>query len=287
MKLTLPAIILASLSLISCGGGDEGGAATTGYTGLRTAASVTATNKDSIAVAATAGAAQAVADSAAASALPLSASPLASFGEGFSARLQNKLTAANRTANQPVNGVCSSGIVDLTQNQDGTLVSLIFSNCVVIDGNGEIVNGTVVITTTDPQNFTDLTVQFVNFSVLYLGETYAIDATIVCGSFSCNWSSDFIGPDGRIYRAENIEVISLGGDSFSVSAIVYDPDNGFVQIDGNIVYSGCAGGVPSAGTLSFIGAGASTGSVTFNGCDEFVVTVGGVGTTYLWVDFLS
>lgn len=285
IKIMIPVVLLSSLSLISCGGGSDGGSAgPTGYTGTTTQASVTTANKNSLAISATAGAGQAVAENAAQDAV-FRPAPVTAFVLGFSNQVYTHLTTANRTANQLVDGVCLPGTVDVTSNQDGSLITLIFSNCTVIGGNGESVNGTVFVTS-DPQNIDNFTMRFVNVSVLYLGESYSINMTIACNSLGCTWSSDFAGPDGRIYRTENAVVSSFGANSFNVNATVYDPDNGSIAISGTVTYGSCAGGVPASGSITFTGASATSGSVVFNSCDSFTVTVEGVPTVYFWADFL-
>lgn len=285
IKFMLPGILLSGLLLVACGGGGGGTAAVTGYTGPTTQASISADNQASLAVAATAGASQAIAENAAQDAV-FRPAPVTAFVLSFSQQIYTQLTTANRTANQPVDNVCLlGGSLDVTSNQDETQITMIFTNCTVIGGNGEVVNGTVFVTS-DPQNINNFSIRFVNVRVQYLGESYTINMTISCNSLGCTWSSDFTGPDGRIYRTENAVVSSFGANTFNINATVYDPDNGSIAISGTVTYGGCAGGVPSSGSLTLTGSSTTSGSVTFNSCESFTVTVDGDPTVYLWADYL-
>jgi len=285
LKIIFPLIILSSFSLISCGGGgggdDDSSSGGTTYSGITTEATVDADNADNLAIAATGGTGSAIASDAAPR-----PSPVMSFLLDHSSQLAKSASIANRTANEPIPNVCNPGSADITYNSDFTEFVIIYDDCTLSNVTETIIaDGRVEFT-----EFTDGSTLFryINFTVTYNGETYTLNQTIECdASYNCNFYSDYTGPDGRTYRVEGATVSSTGTDSYSVSATVYDPDYGYITINANVTYGGCAGGVPISGSITYTGASGSSGSVTFNDCDSFTVDDGTTATTYYWADILS
>ncbi len=280
-KMSLPVVIFSSVLLISCGGGSSGGGGTgVTYGGATSEAKVDTSNADKLAVAAAGGASEAVASDNAPIPRP---SPAASSLLDLSSKTLRSLFLANRTANTPVANVCSSGSVDATNNADNSQMTFTYNNC-TMTGSGIVVNGTAVFTQNSDGSFI---LRYNNFTMVYMGETYNLNTTIECdASYNCSYLSDFSGLDGRTYRVDVDSVYSTGSSSYSINATVYDPDYGYVVINADVTYGSCTGGVPSSGSITYTGSGGSTGSVEFNSCDSFTVTVEGVGTTYSWSDYL-
>ncbi len=284
LKILLPLIILSSVSLISCGGGGgsgSGGSGGVSYSGNTSQATVDSDNADDLAVAATGGASSAIASNAA----PRQ-SPAMSFLLEHSSQLAKSISLANRTANEPVEGVCDSGSADITYNSDYTEFTIVYDQCAITYGSDTtIADGRVEFT-----EFSDGSTLFryINFTVTYNDETYTINQTVECDAqYNCSFYSDYSGPDGRTYRVEGATVTSTGSTSYSVTATVYDPDYGYITIDANVTYGGCTGGVPSSGSITYTGSGGSSATVTFNDCDSFTVDDGTTSTTYFWADILS
>lgn len=279
----LPVALITSLSLISCGGGGGGDDSDQGitYAGLKTEATVTVDNADDLAIAATGGASQAIAsDNAPAS---IKSSPEIAVLLDLSSKLTRFMSSSHRTANQPVPDVCSSGSADFTSSSDGSSATMTFNNCVLIGGEGAVVDGVAKINIGSDGSFS---VRYINFTMTYLGETYTLNMTISCDSaINCTWLSDYTGPDGRTYRVEGATV-SGSGSSFTVTATVFDPDFGFITITGSVNYGSCPGGVPISGSITYSGSGSSSGSVTFNDCFSFTVDDGSTTVDYFWVDIL-
>jgi len=294
-KIVAPIIIVSSLVLASCGGsGGSGSSADEGitYTGSKSPASVDAGNAEALAIAATGGSNQAIAADTA-----NGANPFSPKGSETNPNLVSKLIeqleiiAATRSRiAQQLLPICDpGGMADLDQNTDGTQGTIVFTNCTITGGNGEVVNGTVTFNATiSGTTLTSLDMWFTDFSVTYQGETHAIDLTVLCAGspLVCDLFSDFVGLDGRIYRVEITIVTNTAGASYDVDATVYDPAHGYFTVDASVNFNNCPGGVPETGTLIITGDAATTASVVFNDCDSFTVTHLGVPTVYLWTNIL-
>ena len=196
---------------------------------------------------------------------------------------------SKRVANQPIAGLCDSGSADLVQNNDGTQGTIIFSDCLVTDGNGEVLSGAVIFSgTVSGSTVTSLSIQFINFVVTQAGQTQTVNMTITCDGnpLTCNFYSDFVGLDGRIYRVQVTSVTNLSGTSFVAVATVFDPEHGSSTINASLNYNNCPGNVPVSGTITITGAAVTTATVVYNDCDSFNVTHMGISTNYLWADIL-
>lgn len=282
LKIAIPAV-LACFSLISCGGGG-GGSDDDGltYSGNTSEAEVDSTNADKLAIAATGGSSQAIASEAAQDNSPLRSSPIHAKILDHSSHMAKMLSSSNRTANQIIDpNPCTSGNIDVTSNSSGSSAEITYNNCVLDDITA---NGRVTYSQNSDGSFT---FSYINFTVTYLGETHTLNMTAQCdSSYNCTYLTDYEGPDGRTYRVEGATVSSTGSTSYTVSATVYDPDHGYITINANVTYGSCTGGVPESGSITYTGSAGSSGSVVFNSCESFTVTVDGVGTEYFWDEIL-
>jgi hypothetical protein len=100
----------------------------------------------------------------------------------------------------------------------------------------------------------------------------------------CSSSSDFLGIDGRTYRATEIDVTDDGNSIYSASGRIYDPYNGYIDVTTEVPFStDCADGRPGSGRLGFTGADQSSGYIEFVSCTEYVVaTSDGTSNSYTW-----
>lgn len=293
-KIAAPIIIASSLVLASCGGGGSDSSADQDiiYTGSKSPASIDAGNAEDLAIAATGGSNQAIAADTANSAYTISPR-----GSETNSNLVSKLVeqleiitaTRSRIAQQPLPICEPGGSADLDQNNDGTQGTIVFTNCMITGGNGEVVNGTVTFNATiSGTTLISLNMRFINFRVTYQGETHAINMTVSCGGspLVCDLFSDFVGLDGRIYRVEITVVTNTAAASYDVDATVYDPVHGYITVDASVNFNNCPGGVPETGTLTITGDTATTANVVFNDCDSLTVTHMGVPTDYLWANIL-
>jgi hypothetical protein len=273
--------LLLMFGIAACGGGggtdDDNG----GYTGSTDPADISTNNADELALAATSGTATAIAQNAAPSGGFTSVSrQLVVLG------LTSRNRSANRTANEPIAGVCESGTADFTANDDYTDIVIIYSDCVISDYNGSyIVDGRFEMHEAPDGSFS---MAYQNFRITYAGETYYLNMSVQCDAeYNCTWSSEGEGIDGRTYRVEGASVTTTGSNSYSVSATVYDPDYGYFEVQSNVTYGSCSYGVPSSGTITVTDGNGDTMLIVFNDCDSFTVTVDGVSTTYTWAELLA
>ena len=205
-KIVAPIIIVSSLVLASCGGSSSDSDADEGiiYTGLKSPATVGAGNAEALAIASTGGANQAIAADTANNANPISPRGSAAnlnLVSMIAGQLELMAATESRTAQQPL-PICDTGSADLDQNNDGTEGTILFTNCLVTGGNGEVVNGTVeFIGTISGSTITSLNIRFINFKVTYLGETQTVNMTISCSGapLICNLFSDYVGVDGSSF----------------------------------------------------------------------------------------
>ena len=295
-----PIIILASVTLISCGGG---GGSNEGlvYSGSKDSATVDSTNAKKLAIAATGGASQSIAADAAQESNPfLRSSGSASNSTIISTiaeHIKLSLTSGNRTVNAPL-GICSSGSADqnTTSNSSTEIAgNIVFSRCELIGVTGVELNGRVDFSATIKTSndgfvsISSLTMQFVKFRVTINGESETINMSLTCSGepLVCNLSSDYVGLDGRIYRVEDLTV-SFNDSTliYTIDATVFDPDHGFIAINASLAYGSCVGGVPVSGSIVITGGGGSSSTVVFNNCDSFTVTFMLADTEYFWADIL-
>lgn len=164
---------------------------------------------------------------------------------------------------------CSSGTAtsnDINSSSGPVTLNITFSNCVILDGNGETVNGKVNVHIDDVSNFNSgFTATYSNFTVTDpVNGTTTINATIVCdGNFSCTYSSDFVGSDRATHRISNFNVSGAASTGYSGSATFYHSSYGEASITFSGITYGACGAQPDGGNISFSSAG-SSGTINFN-----------------------
>jgi hypothetical protein len=101
---------------------------------------------------------------------------------------------------------------------------------------------------------------------------------------NCNFFSDQVGYDGRVYRVSDAYVTDEGSSAYTAAGRIYDPVHGYVDVNTEIPFTlDCPNDRPGAGRLSFTGADQTAGTIEFISCDEYVVTTdNGTSNTYSW-----
>ena len=274
----LASIFSASLLLSACSSGSDSAAKE---------ADITADNAKDLAVAATESTKQAVASEAAPSSSFL---PKTSGGQFDTKAFSNKIAQQVQTASNFSDICINGGLVD-NFNYSTNNGSITFNNCDV--GSGTIINGTLTVTSNIGSNSGTISIQYNNFTITYNGITETIDFSMDCtynnqGDSSCTTSSTAMGIDGRTYTVKNIDVSGDDMSGYNMTAEVVDPDYGTISVNANAVKFDCAAGTPSSGSITF-SAGGKTGTVTFDSCSSFTVTIddGAVSTTYNWADITA
>lgn len=159
-----------------------------------------------------------------------------------------------------------------------------FTDCVYSYGGYTVTyNGTITYTATS----TLFSLSYNNFSV---SSNYGYSESI-SGSYSCTIS-------GTTYDCSYSSSVSYGSVTYSVGSATLTGDlaTGYSfsytmssSTYGTITVSttsavtfNCGNNIPDSGTISFSGANGSSGTITFNDCSSFTVTVDGVSDIYYW-----
>ena len=139
-------------------------------------------------------------------------------------------------------------------------------------------------------NESNFTITYNNLTITGFGVTETVNATVSCStsgsSFSCTTNTSITGIDGRKYAVSNISVSGSEFSGYDVSATVVDPTHGSISITATAVKFDCTGstaGRPSSGTIAFTSSG-RTGTVTFDSCNSYTVTLDGVADFYNWIN---
>lgn len=301
-------VLLFALALTACGGGgggggggndDGGGDGGTTYSGSTSEATVDDTNTDDIGRASAEGTLASLRQEQAQDASPLATDTMSEEAMAdvhMDVIREARVTGLNRTvgsqATSTVSGDCGgSAAVDSTSNSDGSVVtgSVVYSDYCVSDGTDSVIfNGTVDyrIETDSSGALTYYRFSYDNFRFTSNGDTQSLTATVECtfssSTVSCTTSSDFVGSDGRTYRTTDYTVSGDASSGYDVSARVYDPDHGYVEIAATNI-TVCANGNIGTGTITVTDStGTNIMTVTFTSCSEYTVTYNGVTDTYTW-----
>jgi len=160
--------------------------------------------------------------------------------------------------------------------------TIIFDNCDT--GEGFVISGSVTFSGSE----NSFTLTYTNLTYTGFGLSETLNATITCNtanqSFSCSTSTSITGIDGRTYGVSSVSVTGNDTSGYNVSATVVDPTHGTITVNATSVTFDCTSpniGRPGSGSITFSSNGKS-GSVTFDSCSSYTVTVDGVGNTYTW-----
>ena len=138
-----------------------------------------------------------------------------------------------------------------------------------------------------------ITIRYINFTVTMDGRTETLNFTMTCDFSSvngCSYVSDYVGSDGKTYRMENFSVTGSDSTGYNVSATFYHPDYGSVDITTTtpILFNCAPNPQPGSGSLTFMGANGTSGSITFDSCTSYTycyddgVVASAVCNTGMW-----
>ena len=302
-----PLCVCAVFSFSGCGGSDSGSSGVASYSGSQVQASLSTDNSEALSRGATEGAINAT-----------SGSGLSSMPGGFSSSSSYEYagTIVKELLVDALADITGSSAVSAYQEEQPCIVSgsiliaaddslanetnedfpesgsmtMDFRDCKQDDTT--TVNGIATTTFTGGGSFTTV---YQDFTIAYAGlggeqvvetiENLAITCTEVTGTFDCSVQADFVGVNGLTYRISDVS--ASGSDSFgwSVSANVYHPDYGYVEIDTTTaLVLDCPTRVPSSGALTISGTNGDSASITYLDCSTFQVCLlgGSVCNTYNW-----
>jgi len=290
-----PSAWLGSLFLLgaltACGGGSSGGDGdATEYKGKTTAAAVSESNKEDLAVAASQGSSAAISQGDTSS-LPTSvvvAGGLSKENRELVQRISQGIAESAAQgmdlavgAKVDIAGDCGGKAV-FESNASGTNFSINYRDyCIAGGGDNVVFNG--VFDYEEKGDFSFY--RYRNFVVRSNGETQRIDnLTIKCstsGGFGidCEVISDFAGTNGRTYRISNASFSGSKDSGYNVEARVFDGNHGYIDITATGLVP-CNSGGFSSGSIDVTD---STGDVVlevvFVSCSEMTVTFGGNSET--------
>ncbi len=273
-----------AIVLTGCGGSSGGGSSTTTYSGVTSAATIDDSSAETLGTTATEAMSEAITNDSANDGNPF-AFAASVTNSANSTSLSSIVTEIARKAasqmvplNLPVGltltsaelgpGFCG-GSISIPDNFAGateaTLLngSIVFNNlCFDGGADGQItMNGKITFTETAAL----LTISYVNFTVVFNGQTQTINATISCstGSFSCTFSSDYVGADGKVYRVSDFVVGGNATGGYTISATFFHPDLGSVTVQTTTSITFSSNGNPNGGVL-LLTSGSATATITFN-----------------------
>ena len=118
-------------------------------------------------------------------------------------------------------------------------------------------------------NFSQYVMQY-DYTLTYGDESYRYQGTRRCDSNGCSEQTEYVGTNGRRYRSQDVSV-QYDGSGYSVSAVVYDGDRGYVRYEAdNLVL--CDSGIGfTSGTITVSDNSGAVVSVVFDGCTSYTV----------------
>lgn len=142
-----------------------------------------------------------------------------------------------------------------------------------------VIDGRIVYSVSD-----DLLVyEYQNVTVTHGDTTETINMEMRCdlsNGYDCTYSSNLDGSDGRTYRTTSSEVTGNSSSGYDVSARVYDPDHGYIDIQASGI-TVCDNGGIGSGTISVTdSSGDAVLTIEFSSCDSMTVTYNGNAQTY-------
>lgn len=277
--------LAVSAILTGCGGGGGSGVTGPTYTGVTTPAAITSSNAETLSTKSVNATQEAIVQNAANDANPFAIS-ITQVDDRIHQRITeiSRMIASSTTSsfNLPLAATVSYLDLNFEIGYDlfcGGYVSgpndfgssgflngtLTFNNLCINDSYfGSItMNGSIIFRETA----TTFSMQYVNVTISYAGESITVNMTFSCGTSGCSISTDFVGTDGSIYRIADLDIWGFGTGPFDIDATFYHPDHGSVIISGTgIEYNCINSSYPSTGSITITGAGGSYATISFDSC---------------------
>ena len=259
--------LVVTFSLVACGGGGGGGGGNT----APTAATITADNAESLAIAASESTQEAVVNESAQGALPFSVPDSSNDLEAAVSRKIAQLYLQQLSATGLIiTGDCG-GSINIPETATGTIT---FNGyCTPVPGYGNmIMNGSVTYSYNDP--YVSLT--YSNFTVSFGGETQTINMsmTVNINTGEITYNSSFVSSSGVTLSYTNFEFTGNAQTGVTVTSgqVTYSGIGYFnVYTESPVVLSGCSNGRPMSGIIVAEGSNSTMASITFDGCDSYTL----------------
>lgn len=147
--------------------------------------------------------------------------------------------------------------------------SVVYNNYCSNTGSGQsVIDGRFDIDY-QSNSVTEYVMQY-DYTLTYLGQTYRYQGSRRCDTNGCSEETEYVGTNGRRYRSQDVSV-QYDGNSYSVSATVYDGERGYVRYEAdNLVM--CESGIGfTSGAITVSDNGGAVVSIVFDGCINYSV----------------
>ncbi|MEA3468605.1 MAG: hypothetical protein U9R57_10340 [Thermodesulfobacteriota bacterium] len=180
--------------------------------------------------------------------------------------------------------ICTTGTASMNIDDSGTFGSVNYSDCTIGYGDyGVTVDGSLTFSFT-PSNatFSFNSVTVTSNSGMSASISGDLSCTYSAGAADCNFSFE-TSYGGVTYSVTHT---SISGDPSSGYTVNYEMSSAaygtiFVATTNPVTFN-CSNGYPDSGSVTFTGANGFSGSIAFNSCTSYTVTVDGVSTPYTW-----
>lgn len=312
-KFTFSALLAGMLIVTGCGGGDDGGGSVLTYTGNTAPAAVSAANAEELGASAADATTETIQNGEIGDAIPIGVAVTADAPESIRQQVnrsvkyiwddlkQDSVSAAgviytsdqlndlaSQQEGQTVDWFCG-GSMDIPSNPNATSGTMTFYDlCFDLGEPGTspiIMNGSVSFVYSQNGDSWSETTTYSGFTVTMNGETYTLSGTETCtgnnATFEYSCADLYTGADGQTYQIADSSYYGDPQNGYYFDATFYHPSYGAVEISttSSITFN-CGNRIPDSGSISFIGTGGSSGTVTFNDCTSYTVTYNdGAGNT--------
>ena len=184
------------------------------------------------------------------------------------------ISAINNATSNVISGPCG-GSVTVPEDPNQLIGEMKFSKFCVGTAQDDpmafLLTGTAHYESNQSQ--TSLVVDLNKLQVTHMGQTFTLNAHVSYDtSISFSLATDFMGPDGKIYRIENLNISSAGSGVSINSGRFYHPEQGYVDIHTTTpLYANCSDGKPSAGVMVIEGANNSGAIIDYTSCSGYQV----------------
>lgn len=180
--------------------------------------------------------------------------------------------------------LCGSGSADYTVSSNGSSGTLTYTNCTYSSGGYSITyNGSMSFS----YSSTSYSISYNNFTFTDsngYSESFSgsLSCTTTASSYDCDYSTT-VASGSVSYSVSNTSLTGDATSGYSASYTMTSSTYGTITVTTTSpITFNCTNGYPDSGEISFTGENGSSGSLTFDNCSSYTITINGVGTSYNW-----
>ncbi len=306
LNLGLALLVGGTIGLTGCGGGGGGGGVDVtelSYSGVTTEATINSTSAKALAETSAEASIQAVTDSEGGAVNPFGVVVTDANLSGMRSRVvevAKQLLKNRKVIEFPVGATitfndilgagssCGGSITVPDNYRTASSGTMTFNNaCLTEPGYGTFIfNGSIKFSGTgDPDGYgagTE-TSTFINLTIQYdlgsngSGSYGPMNYTESCSwddggyfnNMTCSETNYYTGSGGEVYQVQDADVYGSNDSGWYVSATVYHPTYGYVDVTATGLTFDCANGHPDSGSIEAYGSGGTSISVNFTDCDNY------------------